>query len=52
MTLGLMGAQGEATPFVRFGGAPALLLALLAAFNMLLSPAGLRMLKEISGKRL
>ena len=52
MTLGLVGAQGSMTPFVRFGAAPGIILAFLLAFNVLFSAGVLKMLKEISGKRL
>ena len=40
------------TPFVRFGAAPGVILAFLLAFNVLFSAGVLKMLKEISGKRL
>lgn len=52
MTLGLVGAQGAMTPFVRFGAAPGVILAFLLVFNALFSAGGLKRLKEISGKRL
>jgi apolipoprotein N-acyltransferase len=47
LTLGLLGATGEATPYVRFSGWPSLFLAFLLAACGFFSPRRLQLLREM-----